>query len=379
MIYGSERQRQRIRDWATQQSAPQQAQAQADPNGQPWTARDNGITWNPGAAQTVQGRTSIDPNTGALVGPDSLIPHQLGLQYQAEHDRRVWDYRQRLMRDANSYGQGALGLMQSFRPGGGATLEAGQYNNLAQIQLNRAQLTTPMDLLGDYRRHTQAVAQQKANRAAERQMAVQVGVAIAGLGAAAITGGATLPAAIGAIGNVAAASMTPGGQANVDANQGPQAIPGQGQPMPGILQPGGDQSAPGQAPGQAGGMAPGQAPAVGTQGTSGQQAVQPGTQPGRKRVAGPPGGGGPGGPGGQGGPQAAGAGGGGLNFGGGGGPGADGVFTPTAYATFGASQQNPVQRAILSSQLAQQLDDDPFYDSFSFAVNARFAQRMAQA
>lgn len=63
----------------------------------------------------------------------------------------------------------------------------------------------------------------------------------------------------------------------------------------------------------------------------------------------------------------------------GGGPGADGVFTPTAYASYGALQQNPIQRAMLTSQLADALDDDPFYDSFTFAVNARFAQRMQSA
>lgn len=349
-----------------------------NPDGTVWQARDNGITWNPGAAEVVAGRTSIDPNTGSLVGPDSLIPHQLGLQYQAEHDRRIFDYRQRLMRDANSYGRGALGLMQSFRPGGGATLEAGQYNTLAQIQLNRAQLTTPMDLLGDYRRHENAVARQKANRAAERQMAVQIGVALAGVAAAGLTAGAAAPiaaATIGAVGNVAAANMTPGGPEVYAANQGPMPTPGQAQPLPGVQQQG--QSAPGQSPGQPGGGAPGQAAQAGAA-VPGQQprAVQPqgmgaqgGQQPGQgmKRVGGQPG---------QGGGSGAGMGAAGAM---GGGPGADGVFTPTAYASYGALQQNPIQRAMLTSQLADALDDDPFYDSFTFAVNARFAQRMQSA
>jgi hypothetical protein len=356
-----------------------------NPDGTVWQARDNGITWNPGAAEVVAGRTSIDPNTGSLVGPDSLIPHQLGLQYQAEHDRRIFDYRQRLMRDANSYGRGALGLMQSFRPGGGATLEAGQYNTLAQIQLNRAQLTTPMDLLGDYRRHENAVARQKANRAAERQMAVQIGVALAGVAATAATGGAAAPllaAGIGAAGNAYAGYQN--AQA-ANANAGAADTMAQTQQL--IGQQGGNQmgAAPGQAPQQQGGGAPGQAaapfpqigPAAEPQAMGGGQAVQApgaqgaqgGQQPGQgmKRVGGQPG---------QGGGSGAGMGAAGAM---GGGPGADGVFTPTAYASYGALQQNPIQRAMLTSQLADALDDDPFYDSFTFAVNARFAQRMQSA
>lgn len=352
-----------------------------NPDGTVWQARDNGITWNPGAAEVVAGRTSIDPNTGSLVGPDSLIPHQLGLQYQAEHDRRIFDYRQRLMRDANSYGRGALGLMQSFRPGGGATLEAGQYNTLAQIQLNRAQLTTPMDLLGDYRRHENAVARQKANRAAERQMAVQIGVALAGVAATVATGGAAAPllaAGIGAAGNAYAGYQN---ARAAEASAGAADTMAQTQQL--IGQQGGNQmgAAPGQAPQQQGGGAPGQAPQPGAMGAPAggggqQQAVQPqgmgaqgpqaGGQP-QKKVAGQPG-------------QVGGAGAGMGSAGAmGGGPGADGVFTPTAYASYGALQQNPIQRAMLTSQLADALDDDPFYDSFTFAVNARFAQRMQSA
>lgn len=356
---------------------PQQPQQQQDPNGPAWQARDNGITWNPGAAETVAARTTIDPTTGAIVGPDSLIPHQLGLQYQAEHDRRVWDYRQRLMQDASSYGRGALGLMQSFRPGGGATIEAGQYNTLAQIQLNRAQLTQPMDLLGDYRRHEQAVARQKANRMAERQMAVQIGVALAGIATAGIAGAAAAPmlaAGIGAAGNIAAASMRPGGQAADPALASPNQTPGGAPSAPGIMQAGQapQQSAPGQAPGVPGG-APGQAaqtPGMSAQAVQAAPQGAPGGAGGQKQVQGAPGSQG----------QQQGAGGPGMGAaGGGGGPGVDGVFTPTAYASFGAAQQNPVQRAVLTAQLADALDDDPFYDSFSFAVNARFAQRMQPA
>lgn len=351
--------------------------------GQVWEARDNGITWQPGAAQTVQGRTSIDPNTGSLVGPDSLIPHQLGLQYQAEHDRRIFDYRQRLMQDANSYGRGALGLMQSFRPGGGATIEAGQYNTLAQIQLNRAQLTQPMDLLGDYRRHEGAVARQKANRAAERQMAVQIGVALAGVAATALTAGAAAPiaaAGINALGSAYAANQN---RQAADSMQQTQQLIGQqggnqmGMAPAGLGPPpneiGAGDGAPGQAPSQ-GGALYGPPIQAGAQGAGQGQAVQaPGMAPqggqqgagGPKKVAGAPGAG-------QQGPGAGGP----MGAMGGGGPGADGVFTPTAYATYGAIQQNPVQSAVLSMQVADAVDNDPFYDSFSFAVNARFARRM---
>lgn len=346
-----------------------------------WEARDNGITWLPGAAQTVQNRTTIDPTTGQLVGPDSLIPGNLGLQYQAEHDRRVWDYRQRLMQDATNYGRGALGLMQSFRPGGGATIEAGQYNTLAQIQLNRAQMTQPMDLLGDYRRHEQAVARQKANRQAATQQAIQIGVALAGIAATAMTGGAAaaimpaLGAAAGAAGGGGAAPAAGGtasgagaggagpmtgaaaaaasgaaasGQAAQQSAQQGQALSGMAAPSQGAPpQQGNKQVAP-AALGQGYGQGQPQQPAGGPQGGRGAQIQGQGGQ----ATAG-----------GAGGPT----------------PGADGVFTPQSYAAAGQASGNPVQRAVLTQQFADLVDNDPFYDAFSYAVNARFAQRMRVA
>lgn len=353
-----------------------------DPNRPGWTARDNGITWDPGAADLVQGRTRIDPTTGSLIGPDSLIPHQLGLQYQAEHDRRIFDYRQRLMADAQRYGEGALGMMQSFRPGGGAAIEAGQYNTLAQIQLNRAQLTQPMDLLGDYRRHEQAIARQKANRQAERTLAIQGTIAAASIAAAPFTGGLSLLALGGAagLGQRQQAPQQPGG------GQQPQAAPtapGSLPATPGVMgASGGGGAAAAASEGQAG-------PAGGATSMGLYSGAEGGgAGGGMKRVAQAQGAGfgGPGGASQQGaggfgaasGGPGMGAGRGGMGAGTGVGPsvGSDGVFTTQAYAAAAAAQVDPILDALVMSQAADQVDDDPFYSSYSFAVNARLAERM---
>lgn len=350
---------------------------QQDPNRPGWTARDSGITWDPGAADLVQGRTRIDPTTGSLIGPDSLIPHQLGLQYQAEHDRRIFDYRQRLMADAQRYGEGALGLMQSFRPGGGAAIEAGQYNTLAQIQLNRAQLTQPMDLLGDYRRHEQAIARQKANRQAERSLAIQGTIAAASIAAAPFTGGLSLLALGGAAGMAQQQQRVPGGGQQTQ-HSAPPTAPGTMPAQPGVMgTPGGGGAAMG--PASAGG---GQAPAggaaqMGLEGGGGSGGPPGASSGGMKRVAGSPGGGGPGSPQGASAGGGAGFAGGGGGMGIGAGVGADGVFTPQAYAMAAAGQQDPILDAMLMSQTADQVDDDPFYGNYSYAVNSRLAARMA--
>ncbi len=61
------------------------------------------------------------------------------------------------------------------------------------------------------------------------------------------------------------------------------------------------------------------------------------------------------------------------------GVGSDGVFTPQAYAMAGAAQPDPVLEAVMMAQTADQVDDDPFYSSYSYAVNSRLAARMSMS
>ena len=57
--------------------------------------------------------------------------------------------------------------------------------------------------------------------------------------------------------------------------------------------------------------------------------------------------------------------------------GADGIFTPVAYAANGAATaQHPIQNALMMKQVADVLESDPFYPAFHSAVNARLAEMM---
>lgn len=141
--------------------------------------------WNPGAGQAYGRLQQVDPRTGQLSMP-GLVPADQALRVQALHEQGVYNYRQDLMRGASEYLRGALGHLQSFRPGGAAALESGLYGQMAQTNLARAQLTEPMDLTADYQRHAAHQARKAAKKAATAQMAVQ----IAGIGASLISGGA---------------------------------------------------------------------------------------------------------------------------------------------------------------------------------------------
>lgn len=345
--------------------------------------RANGWTWNEGASELFGQRNSWDPTTGMLVGPDPLPPHPIAMQYQAEHDRRVWQYRQNLMRSALGYGQGALGLLQSYRAGGSSAIEAGQYNTLANIQLNRAQMTQPLDLMGDYRREQDHKARAAANRQAERQLAVQGAAAIASIAGAFFTGGATLAMMPGIINGMAGAAggagaQYPQGQQRTQPVQpsangpdygkpagpqnnvgpqgptqpmpGPQAPSGGGQVMQSTLQPGGMGGAPQGAPQPGGGAGGAQSP----QGSGmGEQA------------------GGPAG--------ASGAAGSGLGMGpGAGGVGSDGNFSPVAWAARAAATEgyDPLHNLAMSRILASEIENDPVWASLSTGVDRRLADRI---
>lgn len=120
----------------------------------------------------------INQETGLVEGPYPLVPAQYARGYQAISDRAIWQQRQRMMGQGIQYAQGALGLLQSYRPGGAAAMEAGQYNVLAGLQFDRAANTQPIDLLSDLRRHEAASYASSANRAQERNLGVQIGAAL---------------------------------------------------------------------------------------------------------------------------------------------------------------------------------------------------------
>jgi hypothetical protein len=140
-----------------------------------WTPRG----WGPNANERYAQTHSIDPETGALRGDPGLIPGELGLQYQQQHEQGVWRHQQELLgrssalgASASQWAQGALGALQSFRPGGAAAMASGAYGQVANVELRRAgleqqraALTQPMDLLYDYRRHEAWKAQHEAKKA----------------------------------------------------------------------------------------------------------------------------------------------------------------------------------------------------------------------
>lgn len=357
----------------TQRQAPPPAPGSgySGPGSQYGRPAPNGWTWGPNAPTDFANNNQIDPNTGMFYpGQEGgLVPWQIGLQYQALSDQGIWRSRQNMMRSGINYARGALGLLQSFRPGGGATLEAGQYNQLAGLEFNRAQMTQPLDLLGDYRREETAAARRAANRAQERQLAVQIAATAATVAFGGV-GGGLFGGAMGAMagrnnqGALPTGAAYPEGQQSQNSYIGPDQA--SGQPMgpsqsPGALGPqspmssmgapgGSQQSTLGQEQGQ-------QAPQT-AQPKSIQSSGAPGQEQGFRQGAGE---------------SAVGA------QGGAGTPtvGADGNFTPVAYAANAAMQlPHPIQQLALSRAAASMFESDPFYATLTAAVNSRWAQRM---
>jgi hypothetical protein len=324
--------------------------------------RDSGWTWT---NSTAWGNASgIDPNTGALTGPGGLVPANYALQFQAMHDQAVWGQQQRLLRQGMDYTRGALGLLQSYRPGGSAAIASNIYGQLGQASFQRAQLTQPMDLMGDYRRHETAVARQKANRQSEIGTAVQIGAIAAG----AVTGGLGYGAIAAGLGGLAAGMAA--GRASQDPNQnyGDPSLSGQSTSSSYITPEQAQPIGPSQGPTGAG-------PTMGPQGAGGGQALgaqsapsqpgAPGAQApqGQKQVAqggqqqsqpGQPGGAGMGAP-----PV-----------------GLDGNFSPVAYAASRAhSLTHPIQQMAMSRMLATQLENDEVLQAFSVAIDQRLMAR----
>lgn len=357
--------------------------------------------WRPGSLEPWAQNNRINPETGILEGDYGVVPWQLARLYQSQADRAVWQFQQRLMqqgqnqlRSATQFQQGALGLLQSYRAGGGAALEAGVYNNVANGMraeasgsFNRAQSTQSLDYLSDLRRHENAVAQQRANRAAERQIAVDI---IAGVSSQVQSASTGMINGGSAGGNGSGSSMS--GNGGVPAESGSTASMGvasstlspEDTPPTSPLSTGGQQQ---QASpfAQSAQNAPGSA----QQQQQGGQGMNTTTQP-----FGPvAGGGGPGAaPAGPGGGVGAGAGaGGGMQGAAAGGmsgtlgaPGADGNFSYDNFAAAAASAQiaSPMAglvRTDLNHYIADMYDRDPFYQTLPVAIERRWQERLGGA
>ena len=214
---------------------------------------------------------SIDPSTGLLSGPLAQPPAELAPELQAQSDRAMLRLRQQRMQEATDMQRGALGLMQSYRPGGGAALEAGVYDRTAASLRAEAAAYTPPDLLFPYREAKASEARSDAKKQANLELLVNAG---AGLAQTATSAFADSLGGLGVPGGTMSVGELPVGEGVMPAGT-PPAQPGPGQPpQPGAeapAQPGGGPAAqPESGPaGQPGGMPAGQAAASYAPGSDG--------------------------------------------------------------------------------------------------------------
>jgi len=343
----------------------------------PWAPYyDPATGWYPDANNDWSRDHSIDPNTGEVRGPYPLPPADVALGFQAQHDRAVWNRRNRLMRDALAFGRGGLSLMQSYRPGGSAAIQAGTHMSLAQIQLNRAAMTTPLDLLGDYRRHEAA----KAGSAADKETTANWIVGGLAAVAAFYTGGATAGLAADKLGKAGKASFGDNSPEAAEA-AGFERAPssGSGGDLMGLSYGGQSGSSSGSQGGQG---APGFGMDMGGGGTSGFGTAGAGYAPDQPQGGGGAPGGAPAGPGGRPGGGQPGGGQGGAGAAGAAGPmpgiGADGNYTQDALAAHAAQRQmSPIEDAVLLEVAADRYDSDPFYQALNSAIDYQMSLRLA--
>jgi hypothetical protein len=376
---------------------PETAQEYTGPGSEYGRPTSGGWQWNPGAGTKFANENQIDPNTGMFrPGEGGLVPHNVALQMQAQSDQGIWRYKQAMMRSGMNYAKGALGLLQSFRPGGGATLEAGIYNQLGMMEFQRAAQTDYLDLLGDYRRKREDDARRAAKKAADRAMYTQIATAVIGAGAMIATGGAAAPVVMGmgAIGAAAANRQGAAAGQSAAASGTPQAMQASTGPVPNmatIQNQGGGGAMQAGLSGPVPGAAPQNAPSswdielanrlgqpYATQPTVGsKQNVQnvsiggdAGVSAGSAQVGSSSGGAGGGMKQVASGGQAA------IN------PiplvGADGNFSPTAYAAHSARSYSDLpMQALTATSAANMMDDDVVFETLTFAVNRRWAERLA--
>jgi len=135
-------------------------------------SHSSGPQQSPGdlSTQLTQGGYGIDPRTGLQYGPSAMPSAELAPELQAQADRANLLLRQQRMRDATRMQMGALGLMQSYRPGGGAALEAGVYDRAAASIRQEAAAFTPPDLMFPYREAKASEARSDAKKQANREL-----------------------------------------------------------------------------------------------------------------------------------------------------------------------------------------------------------------
>lgn len=372
----------------------QQAQATAsslDANrpvmGSEYFKDEEQLTWREDANRLWEAEHGIDPETGDITGPAGPIPAGIGMKWQAIHDQAVWRSRYRMAQEALRMAQGATGLMTSYRAGGGAALQSGVYGQMANVQLQRAQMHTPLDLLGDYRRDQLA----RAGRSGRTESTV--GTALQGLGAVlSLVPGLNVVGAGLMVGGGALTGYGNSRQAASIARAGgaQTAIGGQwagGMNMAQNAQMLGQAARNDMAAGQAAQQAqtPGQPPAAATPtagetaGTAVQQQPQAPQQLQQQGFQSPQGGqmqppgGAQAAPGAAGGPM-------GMM----GAPpvvGADGRFDPLAYAQYGVAS-SPAPQAMqlaMSEHLVANLQDDPSWAMMSMAVDRELMLRTGAA
>jgi hypothetical protein len=328
---------------------------------------------------------------GNLTNQQGVIPADIAKDVQAEHDRRVWAARNRLGEQASHYEEGALGLLQSYRPGGGASIESGVYRDLAATSLQRASMLQPVDMLGEWRAAEAARARKSAKRSSMFASGLQ---AVAAIGLAGFTGGASLAALPGALAgfggsgqdgaqNAEGQTMQGPGWANPAGLQGDQGYQGTlGKPGGGPMAPPGVQGAGQGGPGGTGGpMAPPpmQAPPGGSQGGGGAMQATMGGGGGAAGGGGPQAGGGPQprqSAGGGAGPDQPGAG---AGMAGGGSVGSDGDFSPLAWARTAATRRHPIMDMHVSKYVASILEDDPSWQAIDIAIDRQIRLRMGAA
>lgn len=368
-----------------------------------------------------------DPNTGLPLSQELPSPEN-ALNVQAEHDRAIWSIQQRYMdqamaklRGGTMYQQGALGLLNSYRPGGSAALEAGIYNQVAGGLrseagglFQRAGMTQPLDLMGKYRERREDEAIRRLEKQQKREFyaslissGAQVIAAFAG-GMRGAGGGATnqqaLRTGIGSILNGGGSQDASTGTTTYQQSGQYLASGPQTQSSQQVQGPSSEYVASLNAPVEGQGSAasvlgPGQPPSQQQQGSPFQapqqqqpQQTSPYTAPDPSLTQRQPGQPGVGAPGtGQGDQMAGGGspgqGGGAQPFtggpGGGGGmvPGMDGNFSPDSFAAAAAGNQyqsplEPLTRVALSDFVADLYETDPFYQSLPMVINRAWAQRI---
>lgn len=219
-----------------------------------------------------------------------LPPWETGLHYQYAADKAAAERNAQLSRDASArIGQG-IDLLQTYRPGGAASLASGMYGQQANAILS-GKAEAP-DVLAEWRRHEDFQARRRGNNA-RRTSQIIGGIAAAGSLAAGIGGLAAGLSGAGAVAGTAGSTLQGVGAVLGGAGSLATALQGAPQGLEGgaaIM----DRAAAGGAPATVGGQ-----PAAGQIGppASAAQAPQPGAPGAPGALGGQPAGGPPLGPG----------------------------------------------------------------------------------